>query len=178
MTSGNNCVIATYQKVKNPEIYIQWLCMKSFLVMQGYFIWQHSKLLYVSGRKSASLPITSKYGESWILKVYEWWPMISCTFSMLHSYYDWILNCISEAVPNSCMNLFLTRIYIITTKQLIYLENNKVTRMVTCIYTIMAEVLRRNIYDTVNVVFGHVPPLQFGAKDEDHCSTQTNVIYL
>ena len=64
---------------------------------------------------------------------------------------------------------------IITATQLIYLKNNKVTRMVICIYTIMAEVLRRNIYYTVNVVFSHVPPLQFGAKDEDHCSTQTNV---
>ena len=104
--------------------------------------------------------------------------MISCTFSMLHSYYNCILKCISEAVPNSRMNLFLTRICIITTKQLIYLENNKVTRMVICIYTIVMEVLRRNIYDAVNVVFSHVPPLQFGAKYEDHCSTQTNVIYL
>ena len=83
-----------------------------------------------------------------------------------------------EAVPNSCINLFLTRIYIITTKQLIYLDNNEVTRMVICIYTIMTEFLKRNIYDTVNVVFSHVPPLQFGAKDEDNCSTQTNVIYL
>lgn len=59
----------------------------------------------------------------------------------------------SEAVPNSCINLlFLTKSYIITTKQLIYMKIESYKDMITgyLYYTTVMKILRRNVYDTAD----------------------------